>query len=85
MQRLRLKILREWGCLGLLKSDMFGLRSTLDPPTQKLLNDRNSLIAKAGKEKLSPGEKERLEKLRVRLDDLGFMYESRDPMYQFFY
>ncbi len=72
------------GVSGLLKSDMFGLRSTLDEPTQKLLNDRNRLIAKAGKETLSAGEKERLEKLRVRLDDLGFMYESRDPMYQFF-
>ncbi len=72
------------GVSGLLKSDMFGLRSTLDQPTQKLLNDRNRLIAKAGKETLSPSEKEQLEKLRVRLDDLGFMYESRDPMYQFF-
>ena len=72
------------GVSGLLKSDMFGLRSTLDNPTQELLKERNRLVAKAGKGKLPPTEKARLEKLRVHLDDLGFMYESRDPMYQLF-
>ncbi len=72
------------GVSGLLKSDMFGLRSTLDEPTRKLLEDRNRLVAKASKEKLSPSEKSKLKKLRVRLEDLGFMYESRDPMYQLF-
>ncbi|MBU1172686.1 MAG: AAA family ATPase [Proteobacteria bacterium] len=72
------------GVSGLLKSDMFGLRSTLDNPTQELLKERNSLVAKAGKETLPPTERARLEKLRVHLDDLGFMYESRDPMYQLF-
>ena len=61
------------GVSGLLKSDMFGLRSTLDNPTQELLKERNRLVAKAGKGKLLPSEKARLEKLRVHLDDLGFM------------
>lgn len=72
------------GVSGLLKSDMFGLRSTLDHPTQELLNERNRLIAKAEKTQLPPNEKSKLKKLRVRLDDLGFMYESRDPLYQLF-
>ncbi len=72
------------GVSGLLKSDMFGLQSTLDRPTQELLKRRNSLVARAGKEHLGTLEKAELEKLRVRLDDLGFMYESRDPMYQLF-
>ncbi len=72
------------GVSGLLKSDMFGLRSTLDQPTLDLLERRNALVAKASKEKLSPSEKTKLKKLRVRLEDLGFMYESRDPMYQLF-
>lgn len=72
------------GVSGLLKSDMFGLRSTLDPPTQKSLDRRNTLIAKSSKNELSLAEKEELEKLRVRLDDLGFMFESRDPMYKLF-
>lgn len=72
------------GVSGLLKSDMFGLRSTLDIPTQELLVRRNTLIAKSSKNELSAAETEELEKLRVRLDDYGFMFESRDPMYQLF-
>lgn len=72
------------GVSGLLKSDMFGLRSTLDIPTQELLARRNMLIAKSSKHELGSKEKEELNKLRVHLDDLGFMFESRDPMYQLF-
>jgi predicted ATPase len=72
------------GVSGLLKSDMFGLQSTLDNPTRQLLWRRNELIAKSSKEGLSGQEEKELDRLKLRLDDLGFMYESRDPMYQLY-
>ncbi len=72
------------GVAGLLKSEMFGLPSTLDMPTRRKLEERNELLARKAKEGLSKGEEVELARLRHQLDDLGFSREYRDPMYQLF-
>jgi predicted ATPase len=72
------------GVSGLLKSEMFGLSSTLDRPTLELLNERNILIAKKQKDGLSDNELTRLKELKDYLEDLGFAREYRDPLYQKF-
>lgn len=72
------------GVAGLLKSEMFGLSSTLDAPTLRDLEERNELLAKKAKAGLSGAEEEKLSRLRDHLDDLGFSREYRDPMYQLF-
>jgi predicted ATPase len=72
------------GVAGLLKSEMFGLASTLDRPTLRKLEERNILLVKKAKEGLSQTEELKLTHLRDHLDDLGFSREYRDPMYQLF-
>jgi predicted ATPase len=72
------------GVAGLLKSEMFGLPSTLDRPTLRKLEERNTLLARKAKEGLSQSEEEKLSRLSHHLDDLGFSREYRDPLYQLF-
>ncbi len=72
------------GVSGLLKSEMFGLPSTLDRHTLNTLQKRNDLLAKRKHEGLSNEEQDELDFLVVRLEDLGFSREYRDPMYQLF-
>jgi ABC-type transport system involved in cytochrome c biogenesis ATPase subunit len=72
------------GVAGLLKSELFGLPSTLDSHTLAQLRQRNELIAMKAKGKLSRGQEKKLEALRAQLDDLGFSNEYRDPLYQLF-
>ncbi|MBU4152376.1 MAG: ATP-binding protein, partial [Proteobacteria bacterium] len=72
------------GVAGLLKSEMFGLPSTLDHHTLKKLEKRNMLLAKKRKSGLTPGEEGELANLKEYLEDLGFSREYRDPLYQLF-
>lgn len=72
------------GVSGLLKSDLFGLRSTLDTTTQNSLDRRNQLWVQERKGRLSQGERTELDQLNTRLEDLGFSREYRDPLYQMF-
>lgn len=72
------------GVSGLLKSEMFGLPSTLDRHTLESLQRRNDLLAKRKHEALDAEEQDELDRLVTRLDDLGFSREYRDPMYQLF-
>ena len=72
------------GVAGLLKSELFGLPSTLDRHTLQQLQKRNELLAKKRRAELSPSEQEELTKLRDYLEDLGFSREYRDPLYQMF-
>ena len=72
------------GVAGLLKSELFGLRSTVDRHTLQQLQKRNELLAKKRRAELSPSEQEELTKLRDYLEDLGFSREYRDPLYQMF-
>lgn len=72
------------GVAGLLKSDMFGLPSTLDQPTLRTLQRRNELMAKKASEHMTDEENAELTRLRDYLDDLGYSREYRDPLYQLF-
>jgi len=72
------------GVAGLLKSEMFGLPSTLDVPTLRKLEERNELLAKRAKVGLTDEEETKLMSLKDYLDDLGFSREYRDPMYKLF-
>ncbi len=72
------------GVAGLLKSELFGLPSTLDQQTLDDLQRRNELLAKKASEGLTRAEDEALERLRHYLEELGFSREYRDPMYQLF-
>lgn len=72
------------GVAGLLKSELFGLPSTLDQQTLDDLQRRNELLAKKASMGLTGPENEALERLRHYLEELGFSREYRDPMYQLF-
>jgi predicted ATPase/uncharacterized protein YnzC (UPF0291/DUF896 family) len=72
------------GVAGLLKSELFGLPSTLDQQTLDDLQRRNELLGRQASEGLSPAETEELQRLRRYLEELGFSREYRDPMYQLF-
>lgn len=70
---------RGMGVSGILKSTMFGLRTTLDLPTQAKLDERFELVAK---QKRSNQEEERLKQLSEELADSGFAQDFRDDNYQ---
>lgn len=66
------------GVAGVL-TDVFGMQSTLDLPTQHLIDDRNKL---ARKDNLTDKQAQRLEAINDQLRKLGFMYEERDELYR---
>ena len=66
------------GVAGILTSELFGLRSALDLPTQALLDEQRVLAAK---EDLNDSERKYLGELTDRLDALGFMTVEDDPLY----
>ena len=70
---------RGMGVSGILKSSMFGLRTTLDLPTQAKLDERFELAAKDNR---SEQEDERLKELSEELADAGFAQDFRDDNYQ---
>jgi predicted ATPase len=72
---------RGMGIAGILTSELFGLRSALDLPTQELLDEQRVLAAK---EHLTPQERQRLGTLTSTLDRLGFTTEFDDPDYTAF-
>lgn len=69
---------RGLGVSGILKSPMFGLRTTLDLPTQAKLDERFELVAKKDR---SPKEEERLRQLTEDVADYGFAQDFRDDNY----
>lgn len=70
------------GVTGLLKSDLFGLSSTLDIETERRLFRRNELFVKSPR---SPEEDAELSWLSTELADLGFSTaDFRDPDYALF-
>lgn len=70
---------RGMGVSGILKSSMFGLRTTLDLPTQAKLDERFELAAKKHR---SDQDEERLKQLSEELADSGFAQDFRDDNYQ---
>lgn len=70
------------GVTGLLKSDLFGLSSTLDIETGRRLFRRNELFVKSPR---TPEEDAELSRLSAELADLGFSTaDFRDPDYALF-
>ncbi|MCU7882749.1 MAG: AAA family ATPase [Candidatus Thiodiazotropha sp. (ex Lucinoma annulata)] len=69
------------GFAGLLKSELFGLRSTVDTETLRRLDLRNSLFAK---ETRTPEEDADMSRLSDELSDLGFAKDFKDPYYELF-
>ena len=62
-------------------TEIFGLPTTLDPETQKQIDERNQL---ARIDERSEKQERLLIELNDKLDRLGFMHESRDPLYDDF-
>lgn len=71
---------RGLGFSGVL-TNIFGLSSSLDRPTQELIDKRNEL---ARSEELSPAMAREFEKINAELRHLGFLYEERDQLYSQF-
>lgn len=70
------------GVTGLLKSELFGLSSTLDIETERRLFRRNELFVKSPR---TTGEEAELGRLSAELADLGFSTaDFRDPDYALF-
>ncbi len=70
------------GVTGLLKSELFGLSSTLDIETERRLFRRNELFVKSPR---TPDEDAELSRLSAELVDLGFSTaDFRDPDYALF-
>lgn len=70
------------GVTGLLKSELFGLSSTLDIETERRLFRRNELFVKVPR---APEEDAELSRLSAELADLGFSTaDFRDPDYALF-
>jgi predicted ATPase len=69
---------RGMGVSGILKSSMFGLRTTLDLPTQALLDERFELAANPSR---TANEELRFKKLSEELADSGFAQDFRDDNY----
>lgn len=70
------------GVTGLLKSELFGLSSTLDIETERRLFRRNELFVKSPR---TPEEQAELSRLSAELADLGFSTaDFRDPDYALF-
>lgn len=70
------------GVTGLLKSELFGLASTLDLETERRLFRRNELYVKSPR---TPEEDAELSRLSAELADLGFSTaDFRDPDYALF-
>lgn len=71
---------RGLGFAGVL-TDVFGMASSLDKPTQELIDKRNDL---AREEQLTPAMAREFEKINGELRHLGFLYEERDKLYSDF-
>ncbi|PCJ26207.1 MAG: hypothetical protein COA96_05540 [SAR86 cluster bacterium] len=70
---------RGQGIANVLTSEFFGLPSSLDEHTQKLLDDRLSLAYKT--EPLNEEQRERLTRINLELKSLGLAISFRDPAY----
>jgi ABC-type cobalamin/Fe3+-siderophores transport system ATPase subunit len=62
-------------------TEIFGLPSSLDPETQKMVDERNVL---ARIDERSDSQDKALIAINDKLNRLGFMFEDREPLYQAF-
>jgi predicted ATPase len=70
------------GFAGLLKSELFGLRSTVDTETLRRLDRRNYLFALG--DNRTADENREMTRLSDELSDLGFAKDFKDPYYEMF-
>lgn len=70
------------GFAGLLKSELFGLRSTVDTETRRRLDHRNYLYALGNKR--TKAQSAELTKLSEELSELGFASDFKDPYLEMF-
>ncbi len=70
------------GFAGLLKSELFGLRSTVDTETLRRLDHRNYLFALG--EKRTKAQDAEMAKLSEELAELGFASDFKDPYLEMF-
>jgi predicted ATPase len=73
---------RGMGVQAILTSDLFRLRSTLDPDTQQDVDMQRRLSLKKGE--LTREEDSELQQVNARLEPLGFWKTTRDPLYELF-
>lgn len=73
---------RGMGFANILKSDLFGFRSSVDPNTLEKLDRRSKLYAKGTKR--SAKETSEMQKLSDELASLVFLQDYRDPIYDNF-
>ena len=71
--------LRGLGAGGLLTSNLFGLETHLDEPTEERLNRKRTLAAKALKGTIMPDEQDELERLDKELGAIDFTRSHRVP------
>jgi predicted ATPase len=69
---------RGMGYAAIVTSDMFGIASSLDQPTQELLEAQRAFAAK---EKLTSDEQSELDGINAQLDRLGFRFFHPDDEY----
>lgn len=69
---------RGMGYAAIVTSDMFGIASSLDQPTQVLLETQRAFAAK---ERLTVGELRELDNINTQLDRLGFRFFHPDDEY----
>lgn len=69
---------RGMGYAAIVTSDMFGIASTLDQPTQELLEAQRAFAAK---DRLTPEEQRDLDDINAKLDRLGFRFFHPDDEY----
>lgn len=62
-------------------TEIFGMPTSLDAETQRLVDDRNELIHRPN---LSDADNIRLEELNYELGKMGFLFDSREPLYKDF-
>ncbi len=72
------------GVDNILKSELFGLPSTLDEPTLQKIEKRNCLAIKNANDRASEEELFELNQLHNELQTLGFTNPFNDPLYQKF-
>lgn len=72
------------GVAGILTSELFGLKSTLDNKTLHRLNRRNELLERQESDQITPEERAELNEIFHYLNSLGINTTDRDPLYQKF-
>lgn len=75
---------RGMGVAALLRSELFGLSTTLDIDTQKKLDRKRELYIKDQEGKLTLDERMEMQNLFDELGSLDFTKTTRDPLYEKF-